>query len=113
MMKNKQGLYKCRVNPYTNKLFIYVVYTGTLVCRQAYSSMGKTKQIERRAESVGVRAQENRHVAGVHIFQDLVDLVLRIINIVDIGCVYVRSDLDFLAGTISAIALRSVTPVTT
>lgn len=74
---------------------------------------GQTKQIERRAESVGVRAQENRHVAGVHIFQDLVDLVLRIINIVDIGCVYVRSDLDFLAGTISAIALRSVTPVTT
>ena len=112
MMKT-QALYKCRVNPYTNKLFIYVVYTGTLVLPPGLLVDGQTKQIERRAESVGVRAQENRHVAGVHIFQDLVDLVLRIINIVDIGCVYVRSDLDFLAGTISAIALRSVTPVTT
>ena len=113
MMKNKQGLYKCRVNPYTNKLFIYVVYTGILVCRQAYSSMGKPS---RSSAAPKASVSEHRKTAtspGVHIFQDLVDLVLRIINIVDIGCVYVRSGLDFLAGTISAIALRSVTPVTT
>ena len=73
--------------------------SGTfLVCRQAYSSIGKPNRSSAAPKASGARAKENRHVAGIHIFQDLVDLVLRIINIVDTGSVYVCAAFDFFGG---------------